>query len=173
MKDAVILNVLVLVFVGFILHYGNEFDEGFVPGIRPFTVVLGDALTREDVERVPVSEDGVRYVNIHVMWRDEDELITDPSQYGLALTLDDGIGNQTIVEAKNPLFSEGYTYLEIFPVPEREGYTFTGWYDEDGNRVYYVTFFQFYNEIETEWGPDYDWQNPRSVILTAGWQKNG
>ena len=53
---------------------------------------------------------------------------------------------------------------------EIDGYTFTGWYDEDGNRVDYVTYFQFFNEIETEWGIDYDWQNPNTVILTAGWE---
>ena len=160
------------VFVGFVLHFGNQFDQGFMPDAEPFVAVLGDTLTREDVERVPVSEDGVRYVNIHAMWRDEDELITDPSQYALALTLEDGMGGETLVEAKTPIFSEGYTYLAIFPEPEREGYTFTGWYDEDGNRVDYLTFFQFYDEIETEWGVDYDWLNPHSVVLTAGWEKN-
>ncbi len=161
------------VFCGFALHCGNRFDPGFVPGMDSFVVVLGDVLTREDVERIPVSDDGVRYVNIHTMWRDEDELITDPSQYGLPLTLDDGMGNTTVVEAKTPLASEGYTYLAVFPVPEREGYAFTGWYDPDGNRVDYVTFFQFFREIETEWGIDYDWMNPILITLTAGWEPVG
>ncbi len=159
------------VFRGFFLHYGSQFDPGFVPGSKSFVVVLEDVLTREDVERVPPNDDGVRYVNIHVMWKDEDEFITDPSQYGMPLTLDDGMGHQTIVEAKNPLFSEGFTCLAIFPVPEREGYTFTGWYDEDGKRVEVVNYFQFYDEYESEWGVTMYEVKP--YVLTAGWEPNG
>lgn len=165
-------------FAGHVLDFNNEFDAGFDPQRRTegFVLPLPDGvLTRGDVERIPPTADGTRYVNVHVLWRRNvpETGIEDPE---LALLLDDGMGGKTLWDAGTPFASEGYTYLAAFPAPERAGWRFTGWYDADGNRVDFLTYYDFYENKrweESENGGywDADWDKPVTVTLTAGWEK--
>lgn len=160
-------------FTGWALHYNADFDNGYdaSSAVEAFIRPVGDVITREDVEAVPPAADGTRYVNVHAMW------CAGPSDDPLlALLLDDGMGNATLYEGETPYASEGFTYLAAFPVPERVGYRFTGWYDGDGNKVEYLTYFEFYENprlVETETSSywDADWDHPVTVTLTAGWEK--
>ena len=166
-------------FAGYALDYNNEMDEGYRPGspYAAFVTAISSPLTREDVELVPPGDDGVRYVNIHVLWRCIAPEKYEEWEYKLKLVLDDGLGHETVWEGDTPYASEGYTYLAAFPVPEREGYTFTGWYNEDGEKVEFLTYFDFFANphlVETEDGSymDADWDHHIPVELTAGWKKN-
>lgn len=154
--------------VGYALHYGKPDDEGYdrASDLGGYARTVSDPLTAEELTWVPVSSDGVRYVNIHVLWR-----YTGQQEYALPLVLDDGMGNQTQYDATTPLASGGCTYLSAYPVPEREGYVFTGWYDENGERVDYIYALVFYPVLYDENGEfmDYDWRNPKTVTLYAGW----
>ena len=125
---------------------------------------------------MPPGDDGVRYVNIHVLWRSIAPEKYEEWEYKLKLVLDDGMGHETAWEGDTPYASEGYTYLAAYPVPERAGYTFTGWYNEDGEKVEFLTYFDFFANahlVETEDGSymDADWDHPITVKLTAGWKK--
>jgi len=160
-------------FAGWVLHYGNPMDLDYTPDPEngPFARAVGDTLTREEVEWVPVSDDGVRYVNIHAMW-----LPAENEDAFLPLVLDDGMGGRSTYEGSTPYASEGYVYLAAFPAPEREDYVFTGWYDPEGNRVEAVAYTDFLDPIDAvdwEGNPytDYDWGNPHPVVLTAGWRE--
>ena len=154
--------------VGYALHYGKPDDEGYdeTADLDGYARMVSNPLTAEELTWVPVSSDGVRYVNIHVLWR-----YTGQQEYPLPLVLDDGMGNQTQYDASTPLASGGCTYLSAYPVPEREGYVFTGWYDENGERVDYIYAHVFYPVLYDENGEfmDYDWRNPKTVTLYAGW----
>ena len=154
--------------VGYALHYGKPDDEGYdrASDLGGYARTVSDPLTAEELTWVPVSSDGVRYVNIHVLWR-----YTGQQEYALPLVLDDGMGNQTQYDASTPFASGGCTYLSAYPVPEREGYVFTGWYDENGERVDYIYALVFYPVLYDENGEfmDYDWRNPKTVTLYAGW----
>ena len=154
------------VFEGYVIHYNNVFDRGYdrQSELSSFVLPLGDTLTQEDVERIPVSSDGIRYVNIHAMWRSQ---VTD--EIKMPLVLDDGMGNAVTYEGDTPFASEGYAYLAAYPIPEREGYTFTGWYDADGNLVEAVAYTDFLDAIDAGDYIDYDWSNPHPVTLYAGW----
>ena len=166
------------VFRGWSVHCGNPFDQGPegassgepAPGSlasgdqRVF--VIGDVLTREDVERIPVSADGVRYVNIHAMW-----ILEDPENTKNRIIFHDG-DEEWIYGAETPAASEGFTYLAAFPTPEKEGYVFDGWYDEDGNRVEILDYYVYFDAAQNPDGSwDYDWDDPHPVHLYAGWKE--
>ena len=154
--------------VGYALHYGKPDDEGYdrTSDLGGYARAVSDPLTAEELTWVPVSSDGVRYVNIHVLWR-----YTGQQEYPLPLVLDDGMGNQTQYDASTPFASGGCTYLSAYPVPEREGYVFTGWYDENGERVDFIYAIDCYPVIYDENGEylNRDWKNPNTVTLYAGW----
>ena len=154
--------------VGYALHYGNPGDEGYdrTSDLSGYARAVSNPLTAEELAWVPVSSDGVRYVNIHVLWRH-----TGQQEYPLPLILDDGMGNQTQYDASTPLASGGCTYLSAYPVPEREGYVFTGWYDENGERVDFIYAIDCYPVLYDENGEylNHDWKNPNTVTLYAGW----
>ncbi len=169
-------------FTGWVVHVGNPFDNGSdvdlfgdYMGDPPVELLLSEdnyafpvygVLTKEDIARIPPSADGNRYVNVHATWIAQN--VSDPRLY-----LDDGSGNVTAYSMDHPAASEGYLYLCNYPVPERDGMTFDGWYDEDGNKVeLLVSFFSFtpmlYNEDGSFAG--YDWNASKTVKLTAHWR---
>ena len=175
-------------FNGWVVHSGSPFDNGFdgenpfkayseqgieppasaVIGENPIVFNVGNTLTPEDISHVPISADGTRYVNVHACWY-------DPSNTTAFILLDDGMGNVASYNADHPLVSEGFIYLCSFPVPEREGYAFAGWYDLFGNRVEVLNaYYSFIPEIYDDNGNfvDHNWDvGAMPVYLTAHWIK--
>ena len=154
--------------VGYILYYGplqvaeDTYGTFYWAGDTEFAIMLyGNALTWDEVQFIPPDEYGVRNVNIHVV-------------YALnagdgAILADDGLGNVTAYDtAQSPFESAGVTWLAMLPVPEMECYAFAGWYDEDGNQVWYVwnedIYDYWYNSQTDESGVDI-----HPVKVTAGW----
>ena len=156
---------------GYVLHYNAEYDYGYdsTSSVAPFVHVLaGGRLTREDIELVPPDSSGARYVNVHVMWT---PLRNYDFKMRLELDPNDGSGDVEVYEADQPFASEGYTYLAAFQTPEREGYTFTGWYDEEGNKVEYISYYDFFPLLpDATSNEDRDWSNPITIRLKAGWK---
>ncbi len=169
-------------FTGWVVHVGNPFDKGSdvdlfgdYMGDPPVDLLLREGnyafpvygtLTKQDVERIPPSADGNRYVNVHATWIAQN--VSDPRLY-----LDDGSGNVTAYSMDHPAASEGYLYLCNYPIPEREGMTFDGWYDEDGNKVeLLVSFFSFTPMVYNEDGSfaGYNWNDSKAVRLVAHWR---
>ena len=169
-------------FLGWVIHVNNPFDLGseenlfqIYEGDPPVDILtapdrcafpVGNTLTRENLARVPPDENGDRFVNVHAAW-----VRRDPGEP--LLFLDDGMGSVTSYGMDVPMASEGYLYLCRYPVPEREDWVFTGWYDADGNRVdLLVCYFSFtpmqYNEAGDFLG--YDWSRSQPVYLYAGWR---
>ena len=129
----------------------------------------GLTLTKAMVERVPIAEDGVRYVNIHATWK---YIGADPEFY---VELDDGEGNITLYPVSHPLASEGFFCTITFPQPMPPmGCFFDGWYDENGKRVeFLIDYFSFTPYLYDENGNyvDYDWSSePNTVRLIAHWE---
>ena len=156
--------------VGFVLHYNSEFDIGYEPDMAGMEFVrkLGPVLTREDVEAVPPAADGNRYVNIHVLW-----LCNLDERPKLEVILNLGNGEDMLFEGDQPFASEGYFYLAAVPDPEREGYTFTGWYNKEGRKVDFISYYDFFPLLPgAQSREDRDWEHPQPVELDAGWKKN-
>ena len=120
------------------------------------------------MELVPPDDDGNRYVNIHVVWKNKSDGIPE-----MEVILDLGNGDDLLFDGDQPFASEGYFYLAQVPDPEREGYTFMGWYDDYGNKVDYISYYDFYPLLpNAQSREDRDWNNPQPVILHAGWKQN-
>lgn len=157
--------------VGFVIHYNGEFDYGYDSAIDKSFIrrIDGNVLTKENIEAIPPTESGYRYVNVHVLWypyRNYDFKLR------LELALNDGTDDVEVWEADQPFASEGYTYLCVFDEPERDGYTFKGWYDEAGNQVEWLSYYDFFDPIEGATSKeDRDWEHPHAVRLYAKWEK--
>ncbi|MDO4962002.1 MAG: hypothetical protein Q4E57_09200 [Eubacteriales bacterium] len=150
-------------FAGWSVHVNAEFDIDYVRSEQEsFTFAIGNALTAEDAERVPVDSDGIRRINIHAMWRAAE---TDDPRLPLVL---DGV----TYEAVTPYESEGYTYLAAFDPEEQPGKTFLGWYDEAGNKVDCLMYYEFFDYHYNEEGGYYDadFQNKIPVVLHSEWK---
>ena len=169
-------------FGGWVVHVNNPMDLSSDADL--FAVYNGDPpveamitaetdvfrvnglLTREDVERVPPSQDGVRSVNVHAVWIEENPAM-------IQLELDDGFGNVAGYGQNTPMYSEGFLYLCCYPTPVHPGMVFDGWYDEAGNRVdLLVCYFSFTPALYDEEGTflGYDWDSAGTVTLTAHWK---
>ena len=125
------------------------------------TVALGDTVTYNDLGIVPMNIDGVHEAEIHVVWlEDEGNKVIE--------FYDGGLFNKEIVGF--PMYSEGLVYLAAFPKPEREGYTFAGWCDVNGNIVDAVTYFDFYEPLPgAQTLEDRDWSKNIPCRLFATW----
>lgn len=169
-------------FAGWVIHVGNPFDDDTAnqlydqySGDPPvdelltedsFAFAVGDTLTKEDIERVPTSADGKRYVNVHAAWISQDK--SSPRLY-----LDDGHGSVHSYGMDVPLASEGFLYLCRYPEPTRDAWVFDGWYDESGKRVdmlcCYFSFTEMTYDAEGNF-TGYDWSTKNTVTLTARWK---
>ena len=126
------------------------------------TVALGDTLTADDLEIVPKSIEDIYQAEIHVVW-----LSDEPNNFHLEFYDDSLFGDYYI---GFPVYSEQLCYLAPFPVPEKEGKTFTGWCDADGHMVDAVTYFDFFPVIPpAESMEDRDWKNPIPCKVYACW----
>ena len=83
-----------------------------------------------------------------------------------------------------PLYSAGWAYLDAYPIPKREGYTFTGWYssqeaaDADPfseeatqGRLCVLNPHDFY-EADPDSAEGINWTKPVTYHVYAGWQKD-
>ena len=166
-------------FAGWVVHVNNPWDlgeENEYRGDLPMDTLVNEdtfafrvesPITKDDVERVPPSADGVRYVNVHAVW-----IKQDPEEE--LIFLDDGHGSVAAYGMDSPIYSEGYLYLCNYPEPSYPNETFDGWYDEAGNRVdMLVCYFSFTPMLTNEDGSfaGYDWSAARvPVRLTAHWK---
>ena len=174
-------------FTGWNVHVGNPFDHGYedvlsslfeeYPNEAPPNALIsentfafrldGNVLTKEMVERVPISADGVRYVNIHAGW------VYTGTNGSYVVELDDGQGNVTEVQFDHPLYSEGFFCTFDFPQPAPPiGYYFDGWYDEEGNRVdFLLYYYSFTSQTYDEAGKFIGYGGERiPVKLIAHWE---
>lgn len=169
-------------FLGWAAYYKKKKADG-----GPKLVLLPDTLTEENLLCF-ASADGVREVEIHAAWRTAES--GDGTQTGsnmtntLILQAQGGLieGEESITyNAATPLASAGAVYLCAYPVPVREGYTFTGWFEtpvagaENGTgaeaaqsveRLYATAFYE-----KDEGAAEPDWSAPKSIVLYAGWKK--
>lgn len=169
-------------FGGWVIHVGNPFDEG--AAADPFKEYNGDPpvdalitqdsfafpvdyIGREEVEKVPPSADGKRYVNVHACW-----IRQNPGES--LLLLDDGNGSVTGYSMDVPLASEGFLYLCRYPIPDNPGKTFDGWYDKDGRRVDMLSCFFSFTPVKYDSEgkfTGYDWEKGQEpVTLYAHWK---
>ena len=125
---------------------------------------LQDNLSREDVTLVAPGEDGIRHVEIYAAWQTADS--DDP---WMRLILDGNGGTPTAeYDATGPLASGGSVFLCAYPVPERPGYQFAGWYEDpecSGDPVETISPLVFFAAGEN----GIDWSSSVPVTLYARW----
>lgn len=149
------------IFMGWVLYYEKNMEEGHR------VEMIGDALTGDDFLHIK-PESGSRPVEIHAAWRKD-----GIGEWADMLTLNANGGtiegsSFVTYDAKTPMGSGGIVYLCAYPVPVRDGYTFTGWYENpdcSGNRqtlVYSIEFFERTDE-------GIDWSASKPITLYAGW----
>lgn len=102
---------------------------GFVLRADTGSRLLTENMSPEDTSLVPPGEDGVRKIVIEGTW-----CVPDSEDPWMPLTLEPGNGMSPMhIDATGPLYSATTVYLSAFPVPERPGFLFAGWYrDEAG-----------------------------------------
>jgi|GEM_PF-447953 len=162
--------------------YTGDFTDGYEPagyavvcreGGERFARQLEEGrLTYEEVCWVP-PVDGARRVEVYVLWNKTDDDITFAEDI---LTLDANGGEGTVtVSLETPMASEGMIFLCKYPVPVREGYTFTGWYETPlavGEPVDFLEVMSFFTNTKDDgYGNiDIDWSAPAHKTLYAGWR---
>lgn len=146
------------VFMGYVLDTRSS-EEG-----QARYCCLAQELTVEDVERVKPNEDGVRPVKVYAAWHAVDS--ADP---WMSLTLDGNGGTPTVAyDASDPLASGGTVFVCAYPVPERAGYRFAGWYrepDGSGTPVDAISALEFFEKDEE----GIHWDRPIPTTLYARW----
>ena len=159
--------------VGYVMYYGplevvdDTYGTFYWGGNTEFAVMLDGAITWDDVQFIPPDEHGVRYVNIHVVYAPK--AATGDEVLEPAILADDGLGNITAyVPAVSPFASAGVTWLGSLPTPEMDCYWFAGWFNEDGEQIWYV-----WNEDIYEYGYDRETETQtitvHPVTIYAGW----
>ena len=149
-------------FLGYVLDASPSQSE-------PIFYRLGDTLTPQDAELVMPDETGVRHIVIYAKSQ-----YANPEQNWLQLILDANGGDPTQqYDAVGPMWSGTIVYLCVYPTPEREGYTFGGWYwdpecsGDAVQRIYAPDFFALNEETQSP-----DWSQPVPITLYARWIEN-
>ena len=138
------------------LYYGNADPHPIG------TIALGSTLTTQHLAIIPQSDSGVYEAEIHVVW------LMNESDFHLEFYDGEALFGDYFVGF--PSYSEQLVYLAPFPIPEREGKTFAGWCDKDGNMIDAVTYYDFFPVIPpAESMEDRDWQNPIPCKVYACW----
>ena len=157
--------------LGYVIEYSstsaNFTNTGFNPGSKSFAVDVGLSLTLDEIQLVPVWEENqIRHVYVHPIWV-VNEGVTN-WEYAPVVTLDSG--DKTVSYPLDLPLGSGASFYVCAMVPEREGYTFAGWYDEQGRRVYSLLAGSLFTQ--TRENGDIDWTKPTNVTLTAKWIRN-
>ena len=116
---------------GYVIDYSlagsNLTNVGFNSGSQSFAVDVGFSLTSDEIQLVPVwEEDQIHHIYVHPIWIADEG--TNNWENAPVVTLDGG-DESVSLPIDLPLGSGGIFYV-CATVPEREGYTFAGWYDE-------------------------------------------
>lgn len=151
-------------FMGWVAYFNMEEDT------YPKMKLQGESFTAEDAVLIKADAEGNRDVEIHAAWRTEAS-----GNWPNLLLLDAGEGtiegsNTVQYDTVTPMASGGYVYLCAYPVPERAGYEFTGWYQQTKNgekRKEFLTGVQFFEVVNGE----VDWNRTKEIVLTAGWKQ--
>ena len=147
------------IFMGWVIYY----ESGNMG-------MAGEALTANNICYVK-PKDGSRSIEVHAAWRHD-----GIGKWPHLLTLDANGGTienegSVTYDADGPMASGSYVYLCAYPLPVREGYTFTGWYAEpdcNGKQVKRLMGIDFYEKK----GDDFDWSTTKPITLYAGWARN-
>lgn len=150
-------------FLGWAAHFSGEKET------YPKWSLLTESVTAEDALRIQPDEDGNRSLDIHAVWRTR-----DPEAWQIMMVLDANGGTiegqpSQIYNTLTPKYSGGTVYLCGYPVPEREGYHFAGWYlttDEGDILVETLPASRFFAEKDGE--PDYS--QPIELHFVAEWK---
>ena len=150
-------------FLGWAAHFSGEKET------YPKWSLLTESVTAEDALRIKPDEDGNRSLDIHAVWRTR-----DPEAWQIMMVLDANGGTiegqpSQIYNTLTPKYSGGTVYLCGYPVPEREGYHFAGWYlttDEGDILVETLPASRFFAEKGGE--PDYS--QPIELHFVAEWK---
>lgn len=150
-------------FLGWAAHFSGEKET------YPKWSLLTESVTAEDALRIKPDEDGNRSLDIHAVWRTR-----DPEAWQIMMVLDANGGTiegqpSQIYNTLTPKYSGGTVYLCGYPVPEREGYHFAGWYlttDEGDILVETLPASRFFAEKGGE--PDYS--QPIELHFMAEWK---
>lgn len=152
------------VFLGWAAKYDNGTNS------YPRFHLMNQKITADDVMQIKPDSDGIRKIEIHAAWRTG---TSNGTPNIMVLDANGGTvdGSATVqYDTVTPKFSGGIIYLCAYPVPVREGYRFTGWYnnaDSEGKPVENLLSMNFY---ETGNG-DRNWSSPNIITLYAGWEK--
>lgn len=153
------------VFMGWTVYYDKEVSSG------PLLGMLGDSLNPYNICYIKpdFGSGSSRSIEIHAAWRHD-----GIGDYPYLLVLDANGGtiekkSSMTYDAKGPMGSATNVYLCAYPTPEREGYTFTGWYTEadGGDGTTRLLGMDFYEKN----GNEYDWSHTKTITLYAGWEK--
>ena len=124
----------------------------------------GESLTVEDAELIAPREDGVRRVVLNGAW--SAEMSEEP---WMPLTLDANGGSPTVdYDATGPLYSAGTVYTCAYPVPERPGYRFAGWYMDPECTGEPVETIPAHDFFEAD-GEQVHWDRQIPITLYARW----
>ena len=157
--------------VGYVLYYGplqvteDTYGTFYWAGDTEFAIMLyGNTITWDEVQFIPADEYGIRFANVHVVYAPKAADISEAP-----ILADDGLGNITgYMTAATPFESAGVTWLGSLPEPEMAGYSFAGWFDEDGNQLWYVwnedIYEYWYDSATDQSGVT---MHPKKII--AGW----
>lgn len=157
------------IFMGWVVYYNKDFESG------PAIGMLNNALTLYDFCYIKPDENGSRNIEVHAAWRHD-----GIGEWPNLLTLDANGGtieNETVVtyDANGPMYSASCAYLCAYPIPERDGYTFAGWYadpDCSGKQITMLQAASFFETATNEDGRVYvDFEKRKPVTLYAGWVK--
>ena len=137
-------------------------NNGENPHIIGSVALSGNRLTADDLHIVPKSIEDIYQTNVYAVW-----LAKEPNRFHLEFYDEELFGDYYVGYLYD---SAGLVYLAPFPRPEREGLTFAGWCDKDGNMIDAVTYFDFFPVIPpAESMEDRDWKHPIPCRVFACW----
>ena len=150
---------------------GYEFACWVMSGRGDPVPVTDGSIDIDDIRSRTPDENGDIRITVNAVWR----AVTDNGMRFM-LTLDanggaiDGDQSKT-VNTCGPLMSGTNTYPAVYGTPQRDGYTFIGWFADaecSGDPIKIIPAASFF-AVNASGEPD--WSAPVTVTLYAGWAK--